>query len=86
MLQIKRWEVWQYLTLMLMALTIAPAVADDAKASKAKAAILTCLEQQTSLSICTKPCSTWAQSQPEFQYSFDACVANCRKEKPCVGR
>ena len=32
--------------------------------------------------ICHKPCVTWAQGQPDFQFSYDACVAKCRAEMP----
>jgi len=28
---------------------------------------------------CTRPCTTWAHAQPDFAYSYDACVANCPK-------
>lgn len=31
------------------------------------------------VAMCTRPCKTWASSQPDFQYSYHACVANCPK-------
>ena len=32
---------------------------------------------------CPRTCATWANSQPDFQYSYDACVATCRKQFQC---
>jgi hypothetical protein len=45
-----------------------------------------CEEPQTSPRRCTAPCTTWARAQPDFQYSFAACIANCRQQLPCAGR
>jgi hypothetical protein len=28
-------------------------------------------------SVCARPCATWAGAQPDFQYSYDICVAGC---------
>jgi hypothetical protein len=28
---------------------------------------------------CVRPCTTWAHAQPDFTYSYEACVANCPK-------
>jgi hypothetical protein len=28
-------------------------------------------------SVCARPCATWAGAQPDFQYSYDVCVARC---------
>jgi hypothetical protein len=80
-----RWRMRQYLTLLLVAFIGAPAIAGGVKAPNPKT-ILSCFEQQTLASICTKPCTTWAQSQPDFRYSLDICVANCRKQNSCVDR
>jgi hypothetical protein len=74
-----------HLTLLLVAFMSAPAIAGDVKAPNPKT-ILSCLEQQALASTCTKPCITWAQSQPDFRYSLDICVADCRKQNPCVDR
>jgi len=79
-----RWRMRQYLTLLLVAFIGAPAIAGDVKAPNPKT-ILSCFEQ-TLASICTKPCTTWARSQPDFRYSLDICVANCRKQNPCADR
>ena len=81
----QRRRMRQYLTLLFVALIGEPALAEGAKASNPKT-ILSCFQQQSLASICTKPCDTWAQSQPDFRYSLDICVANCRKQNPCVGR
>jgi hypothetical protein len=32
---------------------------------------------------CDKPCEKWAKWQPDFQFSYEACVANCRKDPNC---
>jgi hypothetical protein len=32
---------------------------------------------------CHKPCVTWARGQPDFRFSYDACIARCLKEFPC---
>jgi hypothetical protein len=32
---------------------------------------------------CPRSCATWASSQPDFQYSYDACEAICRKQFRC---
>jgi hypothetical protein len=74
----------QYLTLLLVVFIGAPALAENVGVPQPK--ILSCFEQQSLASICTKPCTRWAQSQPDFRYSLDICVANCRKQNPCVDR
>ncbi len=28
-------------------------------------------------SVCARPCTTWAGAQPDFQFSYDICVAKC---------
>jgi hypothetical protein len=45
-----------------------------------------CEEPQTSPRLCTDSCTTWARAQPDFRYSFAACVANCREQHPCAAR
>jgi hypothetical protein len=75
----------QYLTLLFVALIVPPALADDMKTPNSKTIVM-CFEQQSLGAICTRPCTTWAQSQPDFRYSLDICVANCRKQNPCVER
>ncbi len=75
----------QYLTLLLVALIGEPALAEEVRAQNPKT-ILSCFEQQSLASICTKPCTIWAQSQPDFRHSLDVCVASCQKQNPCVGR
>jgi hypothetical protein len=62
----------------------APAFADEVQFSKPRKPVV-CEVVQTAVLICTKPCTTWANSQPDFQYSLDACVADNRKHNPCVG-
>jgi hypothetical protein len=32
---------------------------------------------------CPRSCAGWAKSQPDFQFSYDACVAICRKQFQC---
>jgi hypothetical protein len=32
---------------------------------------------------CPKSCANWANSQPDNQYSYNACVAMCRKQLQC---
>jgi len=74
-------------TLLASVMLLLPGLSADAKAQDAaKPALLVCEEAQTALSLCTRPCTTWAQSQPNPSKAFDACVAKCRSEKPCVGR
>lgn len=41
----------------------------------APAEAVTC--EQRYESVCTRPCKTWAGAQPDFQYSYDICVAKC---------
>ncbi len=28
-------------------------------------------------SVCARPCKTWAGAQPDYQYSYNVCVAKC---------
>jgi hypothetical protein len=70
-------------TLLILIWLGAPAFADEVEAAKPREPVV-CEVVQTAVSICTKPC-TWAKSQPDFQYSFNACVADCQKQNPCVG-
>jgi hypothetical protein len=32
---------------------------------------------------CPKSCANWANSQTDYQYSYNACVAMCRKQFQC---
>src|SRR5262245_66524869 len=41
-----------------------------------------CFVPEVPIPICHKPCVTWARGQPDFQFSYDACVAQCRAEMP----
>jgi hypothetical protein len=33
--------------------------------------------------MCDKPCAMWAKWQPDFQFSYEACIANCPKVDRC---
>jgi hypothetical protein len=51
--------------------------------------VVVCMEEQKDVvSVCNRPCATWAKSQSEayFQASFETCVGQCKKERPCVGQ
>jgi hypothetical protein len=74
----------QCLTLLILIWLGAPAFADEVEAKKPHNPVV-CEVIQTAVSICTNPCTTWAKSQADFRYSFNACVADCQKQKPCVG-
>jgi len=43
----------------------------------APAEAVTC--EQRFESVCARPCTTWAGAQPDFQFSYDICVARCPK-------
>jgi len=47
--------------------------------------IIVCEEIQSAnpAAICARTCATWARSQPDFQISLDACMANCQPKKTC---
>ena len=68
------------LTLLILLGLGAPAFGEQVQAEKPRTFVV-CEEVATAIPICAKPCTTWAKSQPDFQYSFDACVANCQKQK-----
>jgi hypothetical protein len=71
----------QILTSLLTILLVTPALAEDPKAPKVR--LIICDDVHKVISICTRSCTTWAQAQPDFQYSFDVCFAKCPKEKAC---
>lgn len=77
------------LILMLVALIVPTARADSQRTATPQPMTpqpVVCEESQTLTSLCTEPYATWARSQPDFENSLQVCIANCRKEKPCVGR
>lgn len=41
----------------------------------APAEAVTCEERYQS--VCARPCTTWAGAQPDFEFSYDICVARC---------
>jgi hypothetical protein len=41
----------------------------------APAEAVTCEERYES--VCARPCKTWAGAQPDFEFSYDICVAKC---------
>ena len=72
----------KYLTLLILPWLSVPTFGEQMQAEKPRT-LRVCEEVATvdkEVSICTKPCTSWASSQPDPQYSFDACVANCRKQ------
>ena len=32
---------------------------------------------------CDRPCAMWANWQPDFRFSYNACIANCRRVDGC---
>ena len=74
----------QCLTLLILIWFGTPAVADEAPPWK-PSKIIVCEEIQSAspAPICARTCATWARSQPDFQVSLDACIANCQPKQKC---
>jgi hypothetical protein len=74
----------QCLTLLILVWLGTPAFADEAPPWK-PSKIIVCEEIQSAnpAAICARTCATWARSQPDFQISLDACMANCQPKKTC---
>src|ERR1700730_17797576 len=75
----------QCLTLLILIWLATPAFADEAPPWK-PSKIIVCEEIQSAnpAPICARTCATWARSQPDFQVSLDACIANCQPKKTAL--
>ncbi|MFX8324020.1 hypothetical protein ABTL43_19610, partial [Acinetobacter baumannii] len=70
------------LALLILICLSAPTFADDPPPWK-PSKIIVCEEIQSAnpAPICARTCAAWARSQPDFQVSLDACMANCQQKK-----